>query len=121
MSVFGVFWSVFSHIRTEYGEILRFSLYSVRMREIADQKNSEYRHLSRSVSHLWMRLKILLELLPHMRSSQHRYSVRKRVLKNFAKFTGKHLCQGLFDNKVEGLFYITPLGYCFCKFLKTIG
>ena len=27
------------------------------------------------------------------------------VLKNFAKFTGKHLCQGLFFNKVAGLFY----------------
>ena len=31
-------WSVFSHIRTEYGEILRISLYSVRMQENADQK-----------------------------------------------------------------------------------
>ena len=27
----------------------------------------------------------------------------KGVLKNFAKFTGKHLCQSLFFNKVEGL------------------
>ena len=25
------------------------------------------------------------------------------VLKNFAKFTGKNLCHGLFFNKVEGL------------------
>ena len=33
------FWSVFSRIRTEYGEILRISLYSVRMRENTDQKN----------------------------------------------------------------------------------
>ena len=32
------FWSVFSHIWTEYGEILRISLYSVRMRENTDQK-----------------------------------------------------------------------------------
>ena len=30
-----------------------------------------------------------------------RYSV-KNVLKNFAKFTGKHLCQSLFFNKVAG-------------------
>ena len=28
---------------------------------------------------------------------------KKGVLKNFAKFTGKHLCQGLFSNKVGGL------------------
>ena len=32
-------WSVFSHIRTEYGEMLRISPYSVRMRENTDQKN----------------------------------------------------------------------------------
>ena len=30
-------------------------------------------------------------------------SVRKGVLRNFAKFTGKHLCQSLFFNKVAGL------------------
>ena len=26
-----------------------------------------------------------------------------KVLKNFAKFTGKHLCQSLFFNKIAGL------------------
>ena len=29
--------------------------------------------------------------------------MKKGVLINFAKFTGKHLCQGLFFNKVVGL------------------
>ena len=29
------------------------------------------------------------------KSSHRRCSVRKDVLRNFAKFTGKHLCQGL--------------------------
>ena len=38
-------WSVFSHIRTEYGE----TLHSVQMRENMGQKNSEYGHFSRSV------------------------------------------------------------------------
>ena len=28
---------------------------------------------------------------------------KKRVLRNFAKFTGKHLCQSLSSNKVAGL------------------
>ena len=37
------------------------------------------------------------------RSSHRRCSVRKGVLRNFAKFTGKHLCQSLFFNKVAGL------------------
>ena len=38
-----------------------------------------------------------------IRSSHRRCSVRKGVLKNFAKLTGKHLCQSLFFNKVVGL------------------
>ena len=37
------------------------------------------------------------------RSSHQGCSVRKGVLRNFAKFTGKHLCQSLFFNKVTGL------------------
>ena len=44
------FWSKFSCIWTEYGEIIRTSPYSVRMRENMDQKNSEYGHFSRNVS-----------------------------------------------------------------------
>ena len=46
-----LFWSVFFCIRTECGEILRISPYSVRMRENADQNNSEYGHFSRSSSY----------------------------------------------------------------------
>ena len=38
MSIFGVFWSVFSRIRTEYGEIRSIS--PVRIRENTDLKNS---------------------------------------------------------------------------------
>ena len=75
------------------------------------------------------------------RSSHRRCSVRKGVLRNFAKFTGKHLCQSLFFNEVTGLgpatllekrlwhryfpvnfvkflrtlFYRTLLGDCFCS------
>ena len=37
------------------------------------------------------------------RSSRQRCSVRKDALRNSAKFTGKHLCQSLFFNKVAGL------------------
>ena len=32
-----------------------------------------------------------------------RYSVKNSVLRNFAKFTGKHVLQSLFLNKVAGL------------------
>ena len=37
-----------------------------------------------------------------IRSSHHRPSVRKCVLRNYAKFTGKRLCQVLFFNNVAG-------------------
>ena len=43
-----LFWSAFSCIQTEYGEILCISPYSVRMRENRDQNNSEYKHFLRS-------------------------------------------------------------------------
>ena len=46
-----LFWSVVSRIRTEYGEKLRISPYSVRMRENADQNNSEYGQFLRSDSY----------------------------------------------------------------------
>ena len=41
-TIFGVFWSAFSRIRTEYGEIFRTSPYSVQMQE--NKKNNEYGH-----------------------------------------------------------------------------
>ena len=37
-------WSAFSRIWTEYGQILRITPYSVRMRENTDQNNSKYGH-----------------------------------------------------------------------------
>ena len=42
------FWSVFSHIWTEYGEMLHISPHSVRTWESTDQKNSELRRILRS-------------------------------------------------------------------------
>ena len=48
------------------------------------------------IANLWVKFLIY-------RSSHWRCSVRKGVLKTFAKFTGKHLCQNLFLNRVTGL------------------
>ena len=62
------------------------------------------------------------------RSSHRRCSVTRGVLGNFGKFTGKHLCQSLFFNKVAGLRPATLLKKrlwhrCFpvnfAKFLRT--
>ena len=52
------------------------------------------------------------------RSSHQRCSVRKGVLRNFAKFTGKRLCLSLFFNKVAGskLTVKTPVRrHLFCR------
>ena len=38
-----------------------------------------------------------------VRSSHRKCSLKKVVLRNFTKFTGKHLCQKLFFNIVAGL------------------
>ena len=37
------------------------------------------------------------------RSSRPEVFCKKGVLKNYVEFTGKHLCQSLFFNKVAGL------------------
>ena len=46
------------------------------------------------------------------RGSHRRYSIKKGVLRNFTKCTGKHLCQSFFFNKVTGL---SPES---CSFIK---
>ena len=54
------------------------------------------------------------------RNSHRRCSIKKGALKNFAIFTGKHLCwrlaliKGLFDN------YVTPEGWGVWSFLLQI-
>ena len=46
------------------------------------------------------------------RSSHRRYSIKKSALRNFAKLTGKHLCQSLFFNKMAGLRPATSFELC---------
>ena len=58
------------------------------------------------------------------RSSHQRFSIKKVVLKNFVKVTGKHLCQCPFFQKVAGLraynfIKVETLTQAFfCKFCK---
>ena len=59
------------------------------------------------------------------RGSHQRCSIKKGVLENFAKLTGKHLCQRLFFNKVARLRTqaketLAKVFSCeFAKFLRT--
>ena len=48
---------------------------------------------------IWLEKRTAIE---NFRSSHRRCSVRKGVFSNFAKFTGKHLRESLFFNKVAG-------------------
>ena len=49
-----------------------------------------------------IQLKLSAVSLLKYRSSHRRCSVRKCVVTNFTKFTGNHLCQGLYFKKVAG-------------------
>ena len=58
-------------------------------------------------------------ILTNFRSGHLRCSVRKSVLRNFAKFTGKRLCLSLYLNKVAGLETLAQGFSCeFCKISK---
>ena len=90
---------------------------------LASDENIQYLHK------LFVYLKSpILWLIPYYessRSSRPEVFCRKGVLRNFAKFTGKNLCEGLFSNNVAGLTLATLLKKglwhrCFpVKFLRT--
>ena len=61
----------------------------------------------------------LMNVRNSIRNSHWRYSVRNGVLRNFAKFTRKHLCQSLFFNKACNFIKKETLAQVFsCEFCK---
>ena len=48
-------------------------------------------------------LRCKLQDISNCQKQPSKFSIKKGVLKRFAKSTGKHLCQSLFFNKVAGL------------------
>ena len=66
------FWSVFSCIQTEYGDL-----------------QSEYRKI-------WTRKNSVLDIFHAVQKQPPDVFYEKGILKNFANFTGKHLCWSLF-------------------------
>ena len=105
------FWSVFSRIRTKYGEILLSLCIQSECGKIRTRKNSRFRHFSRC------------EVAGRF--------LRKDVCDNFAKFRGYHLplfyeicrktrlrhsCFSVnFAKLLRTLFYKTPLGHSLCR------
>ena len=65
----------------------------------------------------WYIDSFMLYILGIYRGIHQRCSRKKGVLTNLAKFTGKHLCQTLFFNKVAGQ---RPEACQFCKFCTSI-
>ena len=58
---------------------------------------------------------------PKKRSIRPEVFCKKGFLRNFAKFTGKHLCQSLFFNKVADLRWLLlkeSSFHCFCTLLQ---
>ena len=85
------FWSVFSHIETEYEYLLSKSPSSVRMRKNTDQKKSEYEHFYESDYfptgiHFCVQV-ILLNLIEH--TDKDRVSLQ---FKEHSSFSKTHLC-----------------------------
>ena len=52
---------------------------------------------------IFVNLEYFLKILMATEAVLQRCSIRKGVLRNFAKFPGKHLCQSLFFDKVSSL------------------
>ena len=69
----------------------------INLRDITYKKNPVF---CLTEHHVWPFFEEEIHLF---RSSHQRCSIKKRVLRNFTEFTGKHLCQSLFFKKVLGL------------------
>ena len=93
-----LFWSVFSRIRTDYGEIRNITAYSVRIRENTEQNNSEYGHFSRSASIL-----LLCVFRPYLLPFTVCMRVFCELLSGESKQTKKHP-QSLFRSPLLVLF-----------------
>ena len=91
------FWSVFSRILTEYGEILRISACSVRMQENTDQKNYVFGHISHSATfhkiEIWLLVVLVMKLLISLywEALVWRCFVKK-VLLNIAQSLRENIC-----------------------------
>ena len=92
-------WPLFSCIWLEYGDLLQSSI-----NETKKGKTGEHIYFSKTTQ-----------------KQSPEVFCKKGVLKNFAKFTGKHLCQSLFTcgfpwilgNYLKRIFYRTSPGDCF--------
>ena len=82
-------WSVFSHIRTKYGQILRISPYSIRMRKNTNQNHFKYGRFLRSVGyHILKCCGVSYLSFPDIYFDEiERNKIRKKTLRNIWFYT----------------------------------
>ena len=87
------------------------------------RKNLRFKCSSNNSSNVLQMFFMTIQIVAPYKSSHRRFSVRKGVLRNFAKFTGKHLCQSLFFNNLFLILKKRLWHMCFpvnfAKFLRT--
>ena len=83
------------------GKHLCQSRYFIKKETLAQVLSCEFWEISKNTfSYRWFRL---LSHIGSIRSSRSQMFFKIGILKNFAIFTGKHLCWILFFNKIAGL------------------
>ena len=82
-----------------------------------NNRNAQKNHKSSFALNFQANANVRNELIDPFRSSRPEVFRKKDVLRNFTKFTGKHLCQVLFSNKAATLLYVFYM--LFCDFLRT--
>ena len=92
--------SVFSCVRTEYGELLRKSPYSVRIKENTDQNELRIWTLFTLCQPISCELQSQWPSLELVWSSHPEAFLRKSVLKICSKFTGEHPCRSAISIKL---------------------
>ena len=94
------------------------------------KKEHFHKDTSRQMYNLYEKINCIINIwYQGLRSSHPAVFCKKGVLRNFTKFTGKHLCQSLYFNKVAGLrpaaallnkkFWLRCFPVNFVKFLRT--
>ena len=108
----GFFWSLFSHIRTEYGYLQSKYPCLVRMRENTQQKNSQYRHFLHSdcIKHGSEKSRILIYFTQGTRRQMFQ-NTSGRLLPYFVQFD---LNTGIYEPKKTS--YLDKF-YAVCKMI----
>ena len=77
-----------------------------------NNRNAQNNHKSSFALNFQANANVKNELIGPFRNSCPEVFSKKGVLKNFPKFTGKHLCQSLFFNKGATLLYVFSCEFC---------